>query len=129
MAPLDEALTRAVVDLSGRGWAESTSRSPRETLGDVSTENLIHFMTSLAIEAQMSLHVDTLRGVNNHHIAESAFKALAIALAQAITPRGDGVLSTKGTLDMSVAIVPTGTANIASVVGRIRPRRRGRRRR
>ena len=97
-APLDEALSRAVVDLSGRGWAEVDLPFTRETLGDVSTENLIHFLTSLAIEARMSLHVDSLRGVNNHHIAESAFKALALALAQAITPQGNGVPSTKGTL-------------------------------
>lgn len=97
-APLDEALTRVVVDLSGRGGAEVDLPFTRESIGDVATENVIHFFSSLAIEGRMSLHVDLIRGSNNHHIAESAFKALALALAQAVTPRGEGVPSTKGRL-------------------------------
>lgn len=97
-APLDEALTRVVVDLSGRGWSEIDLPFTRETIGDVATENLAHFFSSLATEGRMSLHIDLIRGVNNHHIAESAFKALALALAQAVTPRGEGVPSTKGSL-------------------------------
>lgn len=97
-APLDEALTRVVVDLSGRGWAEVDLPFTREMVGDVATENLIHFLTSLAAEARMTLHVDSLRGFNNHHIAESAFKALALALSQAVAPRDGGVPSTKGSL-------------------------------
>ena len=97
-APLDEALTRAVVDLSGRGWAELDLPFTRETLGDVSTENLDHFLRSLAIEGRLALHVDSIRGLNNHHIAESAFKAVALALAQAVSPRGTGIPSTKGSL-------------------------------
>ncbi len=97
-APLDEALTRVVVDLSGRGWAEVDLPFTREMVGDVATENLIHFLTSLAVEARMTLHVDSLRGFNNHHVAESAFKALALALSQAVAPRDGGVPSTKGSL-------------------------------
>jgi imidazoleglycerol phosphate dehydratase HisB len=97
-APLDESLSRAVVDLSGRPWPEISIGFTRSTIGDVATENLVHFFRSFAIEGRMALHVDTIRGDNDHHKAESAFKALALALRQAVTPRGDGVPSTKGSL-------------------------------
>ena len=97
-APLDEALCRAVVDFSGRGWAEVDLTFTRETIGDVATENLIHFFTSLAIEARMALHVDQIRGVNNHHIAEAAFKAVAQAMAAALRMQSKGIRSTKGSL-------------------------------
>jgi len=97
-APLDESLSRAVVDLSGRPWPEVSIGFNRSSIGDVATENLVHFFRSFAIEGRMALHVDTIRGDNDHHKAESAFKALAIALRQAVTPRGDGVPSTKGSL-------------------------------
>jgi imidazoleglycerol-phosphate dehydratase len=97
-APLDESLSRAVVDLSGRPWPEVSIGFTRSSIGDVATENIVHFFRSFAIEGRMALHVDTIRGDNDHHMAESAFKALAIALRQAVTPRGDGVPSTKGSL-------------------------------
>ncbi len=97
-APLDEALCRAVVDFSGRGWAEVDLAFTRETIGEVATENLIHFFVSLAIEARMALHLDQIRGVNNHHIAEAAFKAVAQALAVAVRIESDGIRSTKGRL-------------------------------
>jgi imidazoleglycerol-phosphate dehydratase len=97
-APLDESLSRAVVDLSGRPWPEVSIGFTRSTIGEVATENLVHFFRSFAIEARMALHVDTIRGDNDHHKAESAFKALALALRQAVTQRGDGVPSTKGSL-------------------------------
>jgi imidazoleglycerol-phosphate dehydratase len=97
-APLDESLCRAVVDLSGRPWPEISIDFSRDTIGDVATENIVHFMRSLAVEARMSLHVDLIRGDNDHHKAESAFKALALALRAAVSEAGDGVPSTKGTL-------------------------------
>jgi imidazoleglycerol phosphate dehydratase HisB len=97
-APLDESLCRAVVDLSGRPWPEISIGFSRDTIGDVATENIVHFMRSLAVEARMSLHVDLIRGDNDHHKAESAFKALALALRAAVSEAGDGVPSTKGTL-------------------------------
>ena len=97
-APLDESLSRAVVDLSGRPWPEVSIDFTRETIGEVATENIIHFLRSFAIEGRMALHVDLIRGDNDHHKAESAFKALAIALRAATTADGDGVPSTKGTL-------------------------------
>jgi imidazoleglycerol phosphate dehydratase HisB len=97
-APLDEALSRAVVDLSGRGWAEIHIPFTREKVGEMATENIVHFFTSLASEARMALHIDLIRGSNNHHIAEACFKAVAMALAMAVGSGGAGVRSTKGTL-------------------------------
>jgi imidazoleglycerol-phosphate dehydratase len=97
-APLDESLSRAVVDLSGRPWPEISLGFTREKVGEVATENLTHFLRSLAMESRMALHVDLLRGDNDHHKAESAFKAVAIALRSAVAVSGTAVPSTKGSL-------------------------------
>lgn len=97
-APLDESLSRAVVDLSGRPWPEIHIPFQREKVGEVATENIVHFLRSLAIEARMALHVDLIRGDNDHHKAESAFKAVALALRDAVSVRGGAVPSTKGSL-------------------------------
>jgi imidazoleglycerol-phosphate dehydratase len=98
-APLDEALARAVVDLSGRPCAVVELALEREALGALACENLSHFFTSLATTGRMALHVDMLRGANDHHRAEAAFKALALALRQAVRIEGpDEVPSTKGVL-------------------------------
>jgi imidazoleglycerol-phosphate dehydratase len=98
-APLDEALARAVVDLSGRPWPAIDLGLTREKLGDVATENLVHFLQSFAIAARAALHIDVLKGTNDHHRAEAAFKALALALRAAVTRTGgDAVPSTKGAL-------------------------------
>lgn len=97
-APLDESLARAVVDLSGRSWPEISIPFRRDEIGDVATENIVHFLRSLALEGRMALHVDLIRGDNDHHMAESAFKALALALRMAVTSSGDDVPSTKGVL-------------------------------
>jgi imidazoleglycerol phosphate dehydratase HisB len=96
-APLDESLSRAVV-LSGRPWPEISIDFTRDTIGDVATENLVHFLRSFAMEGRMALHVDLIRGDNDHHKAESAFKAVAIALRSAVAADGSGIPSTKGTL-------------------------------
>ncbi|HEY5727447.1 MAG TPA: imidazoleglycerol-phosphate dehydratase HisB [Acidimicrobiia bacterium] len=97
-APLDESLARAVVDLSGRPWPEIAVPFVREMLGEVASENLVHFLRSLAIEGRMALHVDLIRGDNDHHKAEAAFKAVALALRAAVSVTGSGIQSTKGTL-------------------------------
>jgi imidazoleglycerol phosphate dehydratase HisB len=96
-APLDEALARVVVDLVTRPHASVSLGLRREWLGEVSCENIPHFFTSLASAARFTLHVDVLKGENDHHRAEAAFKALALALREAVTPRG-GMLSTKGAM-------------------------------
>ncbi len=98
-APLDEALARAVVDISGRPFARIELGLTREQLGGLSCENIPHVLTSLASTAEMTLHVDVLEGENDHHRAEAAFKALALALRATVQPSGfDDVPSTKGTL-------------------------------
>jgi imidazoleglycerol-phosphate dehydratase len=98
-APLDEALARAVVDLSGRPCAVVELGLERETLGQLACENLVHFFVSLASAGRLALHVDVLRGINDHHRAEAAFKATALALRQAVRLEGpDQVPSTKGVL-------------------------------
>jgi imidazoleglycerol phosphate dehydratase HisB len=97
-APLDESLCRAVVDLSGRPWPEIHLDFSRDMVGEVATENIVHFFRSLAMEGRMALHIDLIRGDNDHHKAESAFKALALALRTAVEASGAGVPSTKGTL-------------------------------
>ena len=96
--PLDESLARAVVDLSGRPWPDIDLVPSREKIGDTSTENLTHFFRSLALEGGLALHVDVLKGDNDHHKAEAAFKAVALALRDAVALRGSEVPSTKGVL-------------------------------
>jgi len=98
-APLDEALARSVVDLSGRPFARVSLGLRRDRLGDLSCENVTHVLTSLAIAARATLHVDVLEGENDHHRAEAAFKATALALRGALRRDGsDAVPSTKGAL-------------------------------
>ena len=84
-APLDEALTRCVVDLSGRPWPAIDLGLRREYLGQIATENVTHFFQSLALEGRMNLHVKVLEGENDHPRAESAFKAMALALRAAVS--------------------------------------------
>lgn len=98
-APLDEALSRVVVDLSGRPCAVVDLGLRRERIGDLASENIGHVFTSLAMASRSSLHVDVLRGENDHHRAEAAFKAAALAFRQAVARDGSAdVPSTKGVL-------------------------------
>jgi len=98
-APLDEALARAVVDLSGRPWPEIHLGLQRDHVGALSCENAVHFLRSMAMAGRMALHVDVLRGENDHHRIEAAFKACALALREACALDGStGVPSTKGVL-------------------------------
>ena len=98
-APLDEALARAVVDLSGRPAPVVNLGLRREMLGEVACENLHHVFVTLANRSRASIHVDVLRGDNDHHRVEAAFKALALALKQAVRLDGtEEIPSTKGVL-------------------------------
>ncbi|KAI9762324.1 MAG: hypothetical protein M4579_000473 [Chaenotheca gracillima] len=100
-APLDEALSRAVIDLSNRPFCVTDLGLTREKIGDLSTEMLPHCLQSFAQAAGCTLHVDCLRGSNDHHRAESAFKALAGAIRMACTKvagKEGEVMSTKGVL-------------------------------
>lgn len=98
-APLDEALARAVIDLSGRPFAAIDLGLRREKIGELSCEMIPHVFHSLAMTARATVHVDVLKGENDHHRAEAAFKALALALRQAVARDGSDVIaSTKGVL-------------------------------
>ncbi len=92
-APLDESLARAVVDLSGRPYCVAELGLARPAVGELACENIVHVFESFAYSARMNLHVDLIRGNNDHHRAEAAFKALALALRMALEPaesRGAG---------------------------------------
>jgi len=99
--PLDEALSRVVIDISGRPVLVFKVEFPRDKVGQFDTELVREWFNAFAINAGVTLHVETLYGENSHHIAESCFKGLARALrtAVAIDPRAAGeVPSTKGQL-------------------------------
>lgn len=100
LVPMDEALCRAVVDLSGRFYLVYEVETRRQMIGNFSVELAEHFWRSFAESARCNLHIDALRGRNTHHILEGTFKAVARALRQAVErdPRISGVLSTKGVL-------------------------------
>jgi len=101
LSPMDETLTRVAVDISGRPFLVFRTEFSQKRLGEMDTEMFEHWFHSFAQTAGITLHVETLYGSNNHHIAESAFKGLARALRQAveIDPRkADAIPSTKGTL-------------------------------
>jgi len=98
--PLDEALARVVVDLSGRPYAVVEAAFATSRLGAVGSDLIIHFLETLAIHGRMSLHAQVLYGRNDHHKAEALFKALGRALdaASRLDPRRETIPSTKGLL-------------------------------
>jgi len=98
--PMDEALCRSVIDLSGRFYLVYEVATRRQKIGNFSVELAEHFWRSFAETAKFNLHINCLRGRNTHHILEGTFKATTRALRQAVErdPRITGVLSTKGSL-------------------------------
>ncbi len=99
--PLDEALSRVVVDFSGRPGLEYGVDYPRARIGDFDVDLLKEFFQGFVNHAQVTLHIDCLRGKNAHHIAETVFKAFGRALRMALEadPRMAGITpSTKGSL-------------------------------
>lgn len=86
-APMDESLARAVVDFSGRPGSVVRLGTVRERIGQLACENLVHFVRSFAQSAGATIHVEVLYGDNDHHKAEAAFKALALALRCAVACR------------------------------------------
>ncbi|MGD8624785.1 MAG: imidazoleglycerol-phosphate dehydratase HisB [Anaerolineae bacterium] len=99
-APLDEALARVVVDLSGRPYAVVDARFDAARIGALEADLVIHFFETLAVHGRLALHARVLYGRNDHHRAEALFKALGRALdaASRLDPRRQGVPSTKGVL-------------------------------
>ncbi len=100
IVPMDEALCRSVIDLSGRFYLVYEVQTKRQKIGNFSVELAEHFWRSFAETAKFNLHIDCLRGRNTHHILEGTFKATARALKQAVArdARIQGVPSTKGIL-------------------------------
>jgi len=99
--PMDEALTRVAIDISGRPFLVFKAEFVRDKVGTFDTELVQEWFQAFAMNSGITLHAETLYGTNDHHIAESCFKALARALkaAVAIDPRAkDEVPSTKGSL-------------------------------
>jgi imidazoleglycerol-phosphate dehydratase len=101
LMPMDEALTRVAIDISGRPFLVFKAEFSRDKVGAFDTELVQEWFQAFAMNAGVTLHVETLYGTNDHHISESCFKGLARALrtAVAIDPRAAGeVPSTKGML-------------------------------
>ena len=101
LLPMDETLTRVAIDVSGRPFLVFRTEFPRQKIGEFDTELVREFFQALAMNAGITLHVETLYGANAHHISETCFKGLARALrlAVALDPRQKGAIpSTKGTL-------------------------------
>lgn len=100
IVPMDEALCRSVVDLSGRSYLVYQVNTKRQRIGNFSVELAEHFWRSFAESAKCNLHIDCLRGRNTHHMLEGTFKATARALRKAVAfdSRVIGVPSTKGSL-------------------------------
>ena len=96
--PMDETLSRIVLDLSGRSYLVFDVDIPVERIGSFETEMTREFFLAFSNNAKMNLHMATLYGVNGHHIVESLFKGIGHALKEAVTIEGDTVLSTKGVL-------------------------------
>ncbi len=113
LIPMDETLTRVALDISGRPYLVWQTAFTQPRLGEMDTELFKEWFAAFAGSAGITLHVETLYGVNNHHIVESCFKGLARALRAAVTldPRKlDAVPSTKGTLGGDGGGDPAGTA-------------------
>ena len=99
--PMDDAQVRAVLDLSGRPFLLCNLTFPTQKIGTFDTELVREFFQALASHGGITLHIDQLHGINSHHIAEAAFKAVARALREAVEadPRkADAIPSTKGLL-------------------------------
>ncbi len=99
--PMDETLTRVAIDISGRPFLVFRTTFPTQKIGEYDTELVREFFQAFAMNAGLTLHVETLYGQNSHHIAESCFKGLARALRAAVAtdPReGERIPSTKGAL-------------------------------
>lgn len=101
LLPMDDALTRCALDISKRPYLVWKVEFPTQKIGAFDTELVREFFTALAMNGGLTLHVETLHGVNSHHIAESCFKSVARSLREALEtdPRKSDVSpSTKGTL-------------------------------
>ena len=98
VVPMDDALVMAVVDLSGRSFLAFDAQMTSPRLGDFDTELIEEFLRAFVTNGEFNLHIRQLAGKNTHHIIEATFKAMALAMKQAIAITGEGIPSTKGVL-------------------------------
>ena len=101
LLPMDDALVRAALDLSGRPYLVWCMDLPTPKIGSFDTELVREFFQAFSTHGGITLHVDGLRGINSHHLSEAAFKAVARALREAVDPdprKSDDIPSTKGSL-------------------------------
>jgi imidazoleglycerol-phosphate dehydratase len=97
MVPMDDALVAVALDICGRGYLAFDIEFKRETIGGLSLENVREFFQALALNAGITLHVKKLAGTNDHHVCEAAFKALGVALQDALSrTERVGAPTTKG---------------------------------
>ena len=98
--PMDEALIRAALDLSGRPEFVFSGEFTQPSIGQLDTQMINHFFKSFAISSNMTMHLSILYGINDHHKCEGMFKSMARALRMAVEsdPRRTEVVSTKGSL-------------------------------
>jgi imidazoleglycerol-phosphate dehydratase len=97
IVPMDETLAQVAVDISGRNYTVFNAEFKYQKIGDISSENIKHFMESFANSSKMNINIKA-EGENDHHISEAIFKALARSLNNATKITHDQILSTKGTL-------------------------------
>ncbi|MBI3998617.1 MAG: imidazoleglycerol-phosphate dehydratase HisB [Armatimonadetes bacterium] len=96
--PMDDALVRVALDVSGRPYLHADLTFPSDRIGQFPVELVEEAVRAFVMHAAVTLHVDLIRGRNSHHIAEAVFKALGVALGRAASVVGRGVPSTKGVL-------------------------------
>jgi imidazoleglycerol-phosphate dehydratase len=96
--PMDEALVRVALDISGRPYLHCELAFPTDRVGTFPVELVEEALRAFITHAAVTLHVDLVRGRNSHHIAEAAFKGLGVALGRAVAVTAQGVPSTKGVL-------------------------------
>ncbi|MFC1553779.1 imidazoleglycerol-phosphate dehydratase HisB [candidate division KSB1 bacterium] len=96
--PMDESLSRTVIDISGRPFIVFNSSFSQDKIGDMDTEMVKEFFHAFAQKSGITLHIETLYGENNHHICESIFKSFGQSLSEASSPKGSQIPSTKGVL-------------------------------
>ena len=96
IVPMDDSLALVAIDLGGRVYSDIDVDFQKEKLIDLNSDLFVHLLETLASNSKSNLHVDLLRGSNDHHKAEAVFKALGIALSEAVEKVGEDVPSTKG---------------------------------
>jgi imidazoleglycerol-phosphate dehydratase len=96
--PMDEALSRVVIDMSNRPYLVFNASFKRETIGTMDTENVLEFFKSFVNESRMNLHIENFYGDNDHHKVESIFKAFGRAIKEALRITSPTITSTKGVL-------------------------------